>query len=360
MIPNKTYNGLQLRRRYDHIANIGDGSCAAGATKPMGSNRPMQPAVLLTVPSGEELAIDIRLDATDADGKFVKRGKVWAENEKRSGRCLNLGGVLNGRDENGDLEDGFYYVFIGCTTWPADGVVDPDDTHVYISRYFISGGIGSDETRGGAGEHTQPLKYVRPLPGVLMIQNNKIVPFMAIGESHTVTCQYQNAEYRDYKSARVGGVLFDESGVKSYDHDKALVPEDYLSGQGRLSVFEQADDDTKHRAAVGAKLALEEAGIDHIYKPEDIREIHYSLFEVIPQTHKTCEMQIEFEGEGLIYSSVSKNLGQLVAVANGPGVVRYDTNSGSDAAGRGFRLSLLGDVRIKRAYLLASTSQQPM
>ena len=85
-----------------------------------------------------------------------------------------------------------------------------------------------------------------------------------------------------------------------------------------------------------------------------------SFTDVLPQSHKNMTLQIEYDGQGEIYSSCTKLRGQLVDVAHGPGVARFETMTGSDMTGRGIKLTLVGPVNVKRVYMLSCTSQQPM
>lgn len=338
MILSKAYAGLQAVRKTNNFAVVESGYCAAGATFPegfpihpkTGAKRQWLSASALIVPNGEKLYCDIRLDAIDEQGNLIK-GRKTGFDKPVNARAHNIGGVLNGRKDDGTLEDGFYYLFIaGFGATDERNLVDPKNTTMYLSKYAIGYGVGSDDTRGGRGVFDIPndARYIRQHPCVFMVQNNVIVPFIAIGESHTVENRYQFAEYEDYKSGRLGGVQFDEKGAKSYDHNLAQAP------KGDIEV------------------SLDDKGYS---------ELHYSFFDVIPQTHKSMELQLEYEGTGRIYSSVSARKSQLVAVANGgEGVTRFWSNTGSDAAGRGVKLTIEGDIKIKRFYMLASRSQQPM
>jgi len=325
VVAHKSWNGLQLVRKSNHIAQIQTGSCAPlGSNPATHSTRPDQAVCLMSVPAGTYLVADIRLPATDAnDDLITNRGGAWSDGAL-SGTALNVGGVLNGLNADGTIDDGFYYAFIGTTDNPdANGMVPRDSVHMWISKYFISGGVAP-----GSNPKPKNIKQYRPHPGVFMVQNNIIAPMMALGEGHTVTNRYQFTEFRDYKSGRTGGVQFNPNGTKFYVHEDAVVLQpDVIVGNADGTPVEE----------------------------------WISFFDVVPQTHKAMDVQIEYEGTGEVFCSVSANIGQRVAYANGgKGVARFWSNTGSDAAGRGIKITLIGDVKLQQVYMLASTSQQPM
>lgn len=328
MIPHKTWNGLQALRLNNYIARVMPGSCASLGRLPSGP-RQSEGVCLMTV--GTRIDVDIRQSAIDTDGNLITQRKDWAFDRagySKSGSAQSVGGVLNGFKADGTLEDGIYYGFIGTTETPdARGMVSEENVHLYLSRYFIGGGVGSSAT--GVGEHKRPknIRYFRPHPACWMVQDGKLVPWLALGESHTVTMFYQFGDWQPYKSARFGGVKFRANGAKYYDAESANVLE-----PGQL----KGRDD-----AAPAQYWLSFTG-------------------VLPQTHKNMVLQIEYEGQGEIYNSCSKLRGQLVAVANGLGVARFETMTGSDLTGRGIKLTLVGPVTLKRVYMLSCTSQQPM
>lgn len=328
MIPHKMWNGLQALRLNNYIARVMPGSCASLGRLTKGP-RKSEGVCLMTV--GTRLDVDIRQPAIDSDGNLITQRKDWAFTRAgyaKSGAAQNVGGILNGLKADGTLEDGIYYGFIGTTERPdTRGMVSEESVHLYLSKYFIGGGIGSAAT--GIGQYKRPknIRYYRPHPACWRVQGGKLVPWLALGESHTVTMFYQFGDWQAYKSARIGGVKFRPNGTKYYDPDNAVVLEpDRLYGREDGKPFEQ----------------------------------WLSFTGVLPQTHKNMVLQIEYDGQGEIYNSCSKLRGQLVAVANGPGVARFETMTGSDLTGRGIKLTLRGPVNVKRVYMLSCTSQQPM
>lgn len=328
MIPHKSWNGLQALRLNNYIARVMPGSCASLGRLPRGP-RASEGVCLMTV--GTRIDVDIRQPAIDTDGNLITRREEWAFKRGehiKSGKAQTVGGVLNGFKPDGTLQDGIYYGFIATTERPNErGIVPEDSVHLYLSKYFIGGGVGSSPT--GVGENKRPknIRYFRPHPACWMVQGGKLVPWLALGEGHTVKMFYQFADWQPYKSARIGGVKFRANGHKFYDPESAAVLEPGML-HGR-------DDGKPH-------------------------EQWLSFTGVLPQTHKNMVLQIEYDGLGEIYNSCSKLRGQLVAVANGPGVARFETMTGSDQTGRGIKLTLIGSVEVKRVYMLSCTSQQPM
>lgn len=328
MIPHKMWNGLQAIRLNNYIARIMPGSCASLGRLSKGE-RSGEGVCLMTV--GTHLDVDIRQPAIDPDGNLITRRKAWAferAGHLKQGTAQNVGGVLNGFRPDGTLEDGIYYGFIGTTARPDDrGLVSEESVHLYLSKYFISGGVGSAAT--GIGQHKRPknIRYYRPHPACWRVKDGKLVPWLALGESHTVKMFYQFGDWQPYKSARIGGVKFRANGTKYYEHDSAQILE-----PGMLQGLETG-------------MPVEQ---------------WLSFTDVLPQTHKNMTLQIEYDGQGEIYNSCTKLRGQLIAVANGPGVARFETMTGSDLTGRGIKLTLIGPVKVKRVYMLSCTSQQPM
>lgn len=328
MIPHKMWNGLQALRLNNYIARVMAGSCSSLGRLPKGP-RAGEGVCLMTV--GTHIDVDIRQPAIDEDGNLITRRKQWAfkrGEHHKSGKAQNVGGVLNGFKPDGTLEDGIYYGFIGTTERPdVRGMVPEESVHLYLSKYFISGGVGSPATGIGQNKRPKNIRYYRPHPACWMVQKGKLVPWLALGESHTVKMFYQFGDWQPYKSARIGGVKFRPNGHKYYEHESAVILEPgMLLGSDNGTPLEQ----------------------------------WLSFTGVLPQTHKNMTLQIEYDGQGEIYNSCSKLRGQLVAVANGPGVARFETMTGSDQTGRGIKLTLIGAVNVKRVYMLSCTSQQPM
>ena len=328
MIPHKMWNGLQAVRVNNYIARVMPGSCASLGRLPNG-DRKSEGVCLMTV--GTRLDVDIRQPAIDPDGNLITHRKKWAfkrGEHYKTGEAQTVGGVLNGFKSDGTIEDGIYYGFIATTERPdARGLVPEESVHLYLSKYFIGAGVGSKATGVGAHKRPKNVRIFRPHPACWRVQDGKLVPWLALGESHTVTMFYQFGDWQPYKSARIGGVKFRPNGHKYYDPDSAVVLEPgMLCGRDDCKPFEQ----------------------------------WLSFTGVLPQTHKNMVLQIEYEGQGQIYSSCSKLRGQFVAAANGLGVARFETMTGSDLTGRGIKLTLIGPVKVKRVYMLSCTSQQPM
>ena len=328
MIPHKMWNGLQALRLNNYIARVMPGSCASLGRLPNGE-RESEGVCLMTV--GTRIDADIRQPAIDPDGNLITRRKDWAFKRGeyiKSGTAQNVGGVLNGFKADGTIEDGIYYGFIGTTARPdARGLVPESSVHLYLSKFFIGAGYGSPATGVGAHKRPKNIRFFRPHPACWRVHNGKLVPWLAVGEGHTVKMFYQFGDWQPYKSARIGGVKFRDNGKKYYEHESAVVLE-----PGML-----------HGRNDGMPL-----------------EHWLSFTDVLPQTHKNMTLQIEYDGQGEIYSSCTKLRGQLVAVSNGPGVARFETMTGSDMTGRGIKLTLIGPVNVKRLYMLSCTSQQPM
>jgi hypothetical protein len=328
MIPHKTWNGLQALRLNNYVARVMPGSCASLGRLPTGK-RESEGVCLMTV--GTRLDADIRQPAIEPNGSLITRRKEWAfkrgEYMKR-GTAQNVGGVLNGFKSDGTIGDGIYYGFI-CTTERPDmrGLVPESSVHLYLSKYFIGGGIGSAATGLGKNKRPKNIRYYRPHPACWMVHKGKLVPWLALGESHTVKMFYQFGDWQPYKSARIGGVKFHADGKKYYEAESAvLLKPGMLYGRDDGVAIEQ----------------------------------WLSFTDVLPQTYKNMTLQIEYEGRGEIYNSCTKLRGQLVAIANGPGVAQFETMTGSDSTGRSIKLTLKGPAIVKRVYMLSCTSQQPM
>lgn len=331
MIPIKHLSGLQHTRVGNTLARIQAG-CAATLGSGARSGAAGEANALIPVPKA--LEIDFNKSIIDqSTGIMDERRTIGG----RSAGTLR-GGILNGINQStGKVDDGIYYSFLASLDEDVNannGVLDPEDSFFYVSKFFISYGHGSVAANGGRGEFSRPINprtgrpvvHIRPMRSVFRILNGRLVPWLMVGESNTVTAYYQFAEWRDYKALTIGGVKFDSNNRRYFDFDAAKPP---------LRDWEE------------------------LLGPND--STWFGAWGVIPQTHKMMQVRIGFEGTGKIYSSVSGNKGELVAIGNGgEGTASFLTMTGSDLAGRGIKLTTEGNIRIMQAYMLWSVSQQPM
>lgn len=325
-IQPRSLSGLQCTRVYNSLARFQTGGAA---TLGILSSGPRVGEATAFIPLLKRSNVLLSQSIIDRDTNIA----LEIEDTDLRGSRL-LGGVLNGLNDDGTLEDGIYYSFLASFDESPDdrGYLNPEDTFFYLSNHFISFGVGSDPVRGGRGRFNKPInprtnrpmQNIRPMRGVFQVQNNRFIPWLMLGEGNTVEAYYQFSEWRNYKSCTVDGVKYDERGRKFFD-------------------FEASRDPAEFETLV-APDSSEWLGFWH----------------KIPQNHKAMKLRVTFEGEGKVYCSVSGSKGELVAVGNGgQGTSSFMAMSGSDAGGRGVKITTEGNITVTQLYILSTTSQQP-